>query len=394
MNTMAFNKRLNLIATTPNKLLPYDGMCNSTETVSYDIYDEQYLEKLDKRYYYDTRGTLQLLNAKKDHHLIGKRVSFRSPCTCNGEDGKVCKYCYGALYEINKDLASAGAYAATKSGNPLGQQVLSNKHEQTTDSKQLLFSEDFNLLFELDSSSIQISDTFEESNLFISFNKVYIEELEDDDLYYVTNFDIVDQAHNQKYCINETNDAKLYLNGDLLTYYRKLRDKSKPIPLDLFISDDENAPLFTAEIKSKEATEPIKLIEQVLNRKDRGTTNLSETCQMVADAFIEVNIAYNFVHFEMIVRSLIRKKSNIYEFPDWTASGDHTDYQVLHVNSALVNNPSPIISMYYGYLNKQVLSTELYEKSAPSHLDSLFLRNLSQYIDQDGAESFLEENDI
>ena len=46
-------------------------------------------------------------------------------------------------------------------------------------------------------------------------------------------------------------------------------------------------------------------------------------------------------------------------------------------------NPSALVSMPYGYLRKQLLSTELYEKSAPSHLDALFISNLSDYLPEE-----------
>ena len=65
----------------------------------------------DKRYYYDESGNMKLLDYQKDTHLIGKRVPFRSPTTCASEEG-ICRYCYGELFDINKDLYSAGSLAA------------------------------------------------------------------------------------------------------------------------------------------------------------------------------------------------------------------------------------------------------------------------------------------
>ena len=86
--------------------LPED-LINATVAIE----DETFLQMLDKRWYYDETGHLKLLNAKTDSHLIGKRLGFRSPCTCNSKEG-VCELCYGTLFDINDDLFSQGSLAA------------------------------------------------------------------------------------------------------------------------------------------------------------------------------------------------------------------------------------------------------------------------------------------
>ena len=103
----------------------------------------------------------------------------------------------------------------------------------------------------------------------------------------------------------------------------------------------------------------------------------------MAENKIDAGINFNLVHDEMIIRQLIRKKSNDMEFPDWSANGDLEDYQILRLNDALFKNPSPVVLLSYGYLRKQLLSPELYQKTAPSHLDPLFIANLSSVIDED-----------
>ena len=60
---------------------------------------------------------------------------------------------------------------------------------------------------------------------------------------------------------------------------------------------------------------------------------------------------------------------------------DPEDVCVVPVNNGLKNNPSALVSLSYGYLRQQLISPELYEKNAPSHLDALFVRDLSNYID-------------
>lgn len=102
---------------------------------------------------------------------------------------------------------------------------------------------------------------------------------------------------------------------------------------------------------------------------------------MLAEGFIDIGIQINLVHIETIVKGLIRKKSNVTEYPDWSRNGDPDDYMVVPVDRGLKNNPSPLVSLSYGYIRQQLISPELYDKNAPSHLDALFVRDLSKYRD-------------
>ena len=264
----------------------------------------------------------------------------------------------------------------------MGQTVLSSKHQQITNSNTIVFNQDFDKVFELISSEISLrEDSDLDEELFIVFDNIKIEETEDEDLYSTTSFKIVDVKGTTIYNIVEENSANMYLSDQLLALYKKMKDKSKPISLESFDSDSDV--LFTVEIKNKELTEPIKLVQKILNSNDKmGAKTLSEVCQVFAESLIQIGIKYDLVHAECIIRALLRKKSNKLEFPDWTANGDHDDYQILSLNSSLFNNPSPLVSMSYGYLRKQLISPELYEKHEASHLDPLFVSKLSKYIDQ------------
>lgn len=377
----AFSKRINMLATSPGCLRQDYEDCNSVATIAYEIKNETILKLLDQRYYYDNNGELQLLQYPRDKHLIGKIINFTSPCTCNSKEG-ICHKCYGELFDMNSDLFSVGSYGATKASNPLGQLVLSSKHYQGTDSSTINFDEKFDDLFELSSTEITLADNpkNDDDDLYLLLDNVFIEQDDDKDYYYVKNFKIVDRKSNVVYNISEDNESSLYLSEKLCKIYKKLRVKSTPIPLDN-VTDDDNSTLFVVEIKNKELTEPIKLIERILNKKNTSTSTLSEICQMLAEGFIDIGIQINLVHIESIVKGLIRKKSNIIEYPDWSRNGDPDDYCVVPVDKGLKNNPSPLVSLSYGYIRQQLISPELYEKNAPSHLDALFVRDLSKYLE-------------
>jgi len=376
----AFSKRINMLATSPSYLRSDYETCNSIHYITYLIKDDNFLNLLDGRYYYDTRGNLKLLNSKKDKDLIGKKVNFASPATCNSKEG-ICRKCYGTLFDINQDLFSVGSYAATKGSNPLGQIVLSSKHYQGTESSTISFDESFNELFEINSTEISVSDNpTNEQELYLLLDNVQVEQDDDKDYYYTKEFKVVDRKGKLVYNISEDNSSNMYLSEKLTKAFKALKGKVAPIPLEAVIDDDDST-LFVVEIKNKELTEPIKLIEKILSKKNTSENSLSDICQMLAESFISIGININLVHIESIIKGLIRRKTNILKYPDWSRNGDPDDVCVVPVSNGLKNNPSALVSLSYGYIKQQLISPELYEKDAPSHLDALFIRDLSNYID-------------
>jgi len=112
-----------------------------------------------------------------------------------------------------------------------------------------------------------------------------------------------------------------------------------------------------------------------------GAKTIDDVCQKMAEYLMKAGINYDLVHAEMIIRALVRKKSNDLEFPDFTRNGNHEDYQIMRLNAALFRNPSPTVSISTGYLRKQLLSPEFYKKDKPSYLDPLFVDKLSDVIE-------------
>ena len=376
----AFAKKLTMNSISSTLREDYEE-CDSILTVDYYIKTDEFLKLLNGRYYYDARGNMKLLDYDKDKHLIGKVVRFRSPVTCNSKNG-VCKHCYGHMFDINKSMASAGAYASLKISEPIGQAVLSSKHSQTTSSNELKFSEGYDEVFETTSSMVTLrEDSDLDADVYIRLNNVTVEEMDDSEFYYVESFDLVEANGTLIRHIEEENKAKFYLNDGLISLYKqKLKMKNSEPVFSLDEIDDET--LFTIEVKNKELTEPLKIFTKVLNTHEHmGASNLSDLCQIFAEKLILMGIKYELVHAEMIVRSLIRKKSNILEFPDFSMGGNLNDYQMLKLDEAQLYNPSALISMPYGYLRRQLLSTELYEKTKTGALDALYVSDLSDYIE-------------
>lgn len=376
----AFSKKLNLVATSPGVLRKDYEICDSAAFIEYKIEDETFLKLLNGRYYYDQYGKMKKLSYPEDMDLIGKIVPFRSPVTCNSKEG-ICVACYGHLFDINFDMFSSGSLASTKISEPFGQSVLSTKHSQFTSSNPIAFKDEFNEVFELTSNEIVLSDEpTNDDDLYLLLDNVQHEETDDHDLYFVQNYKVIDDKGKLIYNIAEENDANFFLSEQLLSMYKKLKDKSTPISLDDL---DTDSILFNVEIKNHEITEPFKMVQKILNSNDKmGATTVSEITQLFVENLIKMGIKYDLVSAETIIRSLVRKKSSELEFPDWSRDGDHNDYQVMRMNAALFKNPSPLISMSYGDLRRQLISPDFYKKSQASHIDALFVPQLSKYIDQ------------
>lgn len=264
---------------------------------------------------------------------------------------------------------------------PAGQTVLSAKHQQSTSSSEIDFTSGFEGAFDLTSNEVTLkTDSDMEADMSIRLSEVFVEEMDDAENYYVMGFELIDNTNSTVSYIKEEHDGKLYLNDSILSIWKRMRDKTAPISLE---NIDEEETLFTVELKNKELTEPIKIFQKLLNMNDHmGARTISEICQKFADNLIAMGTHYDLVHAETIIRALVRKKSNNLEMPDFTMKGDPRDVEILKLDSALLSNPSVLVSMSYGYLKKQIIGAELYEKTAPSHLDAFAVSRLSEYINQ------------
>ena len=373
----ALSKKMNH-NTTPILLRHDHEHCNSTRPVYYTIEDQDFLNLLDKRYYYDEDGKLKLLNANTDQHLIGKRLGFRSPCTCNSKEG-ICDLCYGALFNINDDLFSQGSLAATKISEPVGQLILKSKHVQSTSSEEIDFNEDFYKSFDLTSTEITLGDEIDTTS-FIKLGDIQTEETDDGDVYFINSFDLVDAAGTVIAHIAEEHEFNMYLSPEMVKAWRLF--KEKPIPVEYFDDDENDSILFNIEVKSKAITQSTQLISAALDSKDHlgYSHDIDGLCQRFARILIDSGIKYNLVHAEMVIRGLLRKADNDLEYPSFGPNDDHENYTILRLTSSLSKSPSPMIRLSTGWLKKSLISTALYKAHAPSHLDAFFVPVLADVI--------------
>lgn len=378
----ALSKKLNAATTSVRLREDYED-CHSTRPIYYVVKDDTILRMLDKRYYYDERGNLKLLDYRKDKHLIGKTIPVRSPVTCASKDG-ICHICYGELFDINKDLYSAGALAAVKDSEPIGQLVLSFKHVNQTNSEEIQFNEDFYKAFELVSNEIVLTDEMEEAvaSLSMKLGPIHVEETDDGDVYFVEYLDLVNSDGEVKYHIEEETKTPLYLSNHLYIIYKQMRDK--PIPFSR-LDDEDDFIMFNIEVKSEAAMHNYQMITTILDSNDHlgCKDDIDAMCNKMGEIMLDSNINYNFVHHEMIIRGLVRRKSDETQYPDFGPNGDHDDYKIMRLTAALSSNPSPLVRLSTGWLKKNLIGTSLYKVNEVSHLDPLFVPVLLDVVDND-----------
>ena len=110
--------------------------CSSRNFIRYDVRDAKELSLLVGKYYrFDQLNDFDMGPIKEsDTQLIGKTIYTRSPITCqsHSEGHGICRYCYGDLYFINRDI-DVGKYPSEDITASTTQLQLSAKHVLVTD---------------------------------------------------------------------------------------------------------------------------------------------------------------------------------------------------------------------------------------------------------------------
>lgn len=150
-----FNR--NLMILSYGTISPTVWDCGSQNPIPIEI-DETMLEMMDGRYYYNRKGDGILHVLKKtDRDKLGKKLWFRSPCTCNlNED--CCHICYGTRALKVGDLKGGFVYTTEQLTNPVQQNILSAKHLLKSNAEKIVFSTNFDKYFVMDMSIIMPKD--------------------------------------------------------------------------------------------------------------------------------------------------------------------------------------------------------------------------------------------
>lgn len=380
--------------------------CDTRSPIPFTIKTEKHLALYYDRWYQETARSVKKLITRASRDLIGKTVYIYSPMTCNSNTHHqgVCHQCYGELWHVNKDI-NIGKIAAELLSRILTQILLSAKHILEALVRKIIWPDVFYKYFEMVYNYIVLKDIddLDTDGCWIVIDPASIEidneEDYDDESSAIDNmkehipmFKIVDK-HGEEKVIEDSDSRDLYISNYLNNIIRKYAenhgDEMLWIPMDKLDSD---APLFYVRLLNNEISRLLTRLMTIINKKDvTESFSIPGILQEFIDTVVESNISIMGIHCEIILSNQIHNAMEMFKPIDWT--NPNAFYKIVSLNDALVNNPSPTITLMYQYLAKSLYTPLTYQKDAPSFIDLFFMKNPQKFLDNKSVSSAYDTDD-
>jgi len=313
------------------------------------IESEEYLEKLNGRYYYNEEEEHLDIIDENSTQLIGKEILMRSPITCASENG-VCEVCYGNLYKVNKvkdpnqPPLNVGLIGTIILTNQMTQKLLSTKHLLQAKVNKILWTENFLDHFTIAINTIYIKDfrrfklIIDKSDLIESeymrdenhliFNRFRIQFGKDAPIEFISPIEL--QTHPD---INkELNENVMRFNPDTEEYSITT------------VGDSEYDYLFSFEIENNGLSKRIIAIKELIETNKFIKENpIEDVYKRMIQLVLEAGINIDFIHLEVILSFMLNFKGKTREClkdPDYDL-----DYEINNVKQSIFFN-SNSISLY------------------------------------------------
>jgi hypothetical protein len=358
--------------------------CDTENFIIIPIKDATWLRLYDRRYYrFKPTGPEYLLDATKDNHLIGKTLYFRSPITCasHARGTGICRKCYGELFNVNKDI-NPGKYSAEILSSKYTQMLLSAKHLLESNVIEMIWSDGFFDIFEVNFNTIKLQEEIDFSNMYlkIDLNTIDSDDDDDDDSgieydEYITNFDI-QYSDGTVINMHTAEDDNIYISEDL---NKIIKSKNKKIITDddgivsipLTILQDTSV-IFSVKIQNKELQRTLDRAKHIINRsKDTNMYDKDTIVREFVGTNIEGDVNIQAVHLEIIIANQMRDPDDIMSLPNWSVP--NAPYNILTLNSSLTNSPSITATLEFQKIAKTLVNPLSYKKRKPSVFDMYFM---------------------
>ena len=380
--------------------------CNTRHKLKITISNMTILKMYNNRYYSLTPDGIEYkLKSKRDLHLIGQTVYFRSPCKCQSlSKGKcICFRCYGDLAFTNIDI-NPGKMAAELLSSRFTQKMLSAKHLLEEQIRKMQWSSEFFKLFDIQFNVITLLDT-EDTNYYKGYKLIiypdqiqFQDELDDFDYNeYITSFD-VQFPNGTKYTINTNYNDEIYISPELKEFLwddKSISEEERSeIVIDMNKLTDMGA-IFLINITNNELSDSLKEIMTVINKKDiTETKTVDDLVQLFIDKILTSGISINAVHLEIMIANQIRDDEDVLELADWSLRNEH--YKLLTLSHALEWNPSVTVSLNYQNVAKMLYSPITYKKHKPSIYDLVCMEQPQIFLNDDivdHSNSYISDKD-
>jgi hypothetical protein len=315
--------------------------CGTHHTLSYEVKNEDYLDMIIDKYYYDERNQLKAVR-KTDTHLIGKTIRMRSSICCASKHG-VCKTCVG---EVHKRLIGTrlGCLPPIKAVNTLSKKTMAGKHDATTKSIEIV-NETLTKYFHNNGADFYINPEYADSRQFyIVINQDDVEELLNSSALDLED-DTVDTSVQLSYAairdkgtdyLLENEGMRIILSDETISQNQYFIDDPDDsdyvlIPINKL---DPSSPVFSVIQDTEEIS---KYLNQFINIVDRKSVAKFQTYDNLISEMNRICYDAGFIneiiHFESIVHGMVRSVDDITVRPDFTK--DDVDYQMLRISSSI-----------------------------------------------------------
>ena len=358
--------------------------CDTKHLVQYVIKTKKHLQKLAGKFYIESLADDDYRVLKSsDTDMIGKTIYVRSAATCNCGQDEICSACIGENASLLMDIANGiGIFFSQEAGKDLEQNILSAKHLLTTDSEKIEFTKEFYTYFNIVSGEISLAlpegVSKDELAIVVDMDDVFKKEEYDDDSTYNTyissgSFKLLNTSTGEVIEISIKNDKEIYIVSEAA---KILRANNGMIKLK---DVDDDMRIFEVIILNNELTKPLYELMNILDNNKRNSMDdvtIDSLSQRILDIFVDANIGAQMVSGELILNRLIRKPDNIMMRPDFSYR-EMPDYEITTISRALEHNKAPLIGLSFEQLKRQLLNSNLSERTATSFVDANFYEKLS-----------------
>jgi hypothetical protein len=356
--------------------------CNTVNMLNVYIEAKEDLELFEGRFYKVGEKQYKIITSK-DLHLIKKNIQVRSPETCANKDHKICKVCYGTLYNINYGM-HAGLFAAIDSNENKTQKQLSARHALATISATIRLIDEKMFLINQNGWLFSLNDDIDRSKYSIVFNSSGVfmdnpENYEQADNYYVNRLIFKNIKTEEEFDVYEEQNTHLYLSKQL---YKTLRDKkffnldvneTVEIPLKEFNIDE---PFAFLRISNAELAKPLKELAGFIQKGKKQLEDVFDYHEFTA----KLNKLYRYggmaipsVHIEMLLRNLIRRSDDELQIPDWEVEQTPDMYKMVSLNDSVILSDSVTLGLMFEKVRRQFKMPRTYKKRGSSIYSVLFI---------------------